>query len=174
MLDNLSAREKIIVTGGGALAALLLLWALFLEPAARERKETAQKIETKKNELAQSKELARKVMEAKSRFGALETRLAAAEGPSLISVVENLAKSSGIKSNVTTMEPQPPTELDRYLESSVNIKMEKVSLSGLIDFLTIASRQSVYLRMKRVSIKPQFQNPDLLDAGITICWYERK
>lgn len=174
MLANMSPRERTAAIGGGALAILILLWATVADPIAKGRVALAQKIESKKREIVEVRELSGKLLAVKGRFGALERRMAERGGPSLLSVVESAANAARVKERAASMEPQPPAEVEGYMESSVALKMDKIGLGGLVDFLKEVAAQKTFIRVKRISVKPLFENPDLLDVSLTLCWYERK
>jgi len=174
ILENMSPRDRLSAMGGGAALALILLWAFVVDPMAKGRTVLAQKIEAKKQEIADTRDLARKLAAARSRFGALERRMAQREGSSLLSVVEAAAASAGVKESMSSIEPQAPVEVEGYMESSVSVKMEKIGLGGLVDFLKEVAAGRTFIRVKRASIKPLFENPDLLDVSLILCWYERK
>ena len=160
--------------GGGAVIVLMLLWAFVVDPLAKGRTALAQKIETKKQEISDTRDLARKIAAARARFGALEARMAQPGGPSLLSVVESAAASAGVAESMASIEPQAPVEVEGYMESSVSVKMEKIGLGGLVDFLKEVAAQRTFIRVKRASIKPLFENPNLLDASLILCWYEKR
>ena len=173
-LNSMNPREKIMVIGGGAMAVIILLWALVIDPTVKGRVELAGKIETKKDEIVQTRQTAAKISLARLRFGALERRMPASGGPSLLSVMEGVTISSGVNENVASMEPQPPADVEGYTESSIAMRIEKIPLSGLVALLGQTTGQKTYIRLKRITIKPLYENPDLLDVALTVSWYERK
>ncbi|MDH4185113.1 MAG: hypothetical protein OEV92_12875, partial [Nitrospinota bacterium] len=64
--------------------------------------------------------------------------------------------------------------VEGYKENSVALKIEKIPLGGLVDFLNALGAQKLYIRVKRISIKPLYENPDLLDVSLTLAWYQGK
>jgi len=172
-LNSMNSRERVMVVGGGALAAVILMWAMIIDPTVKGRAELAARIETKKKEIVEVRELARKISLARIKFGALERRMPEPGGSSLLSTMESIATESGIKESVASMEPQPQMEVEGYSESSVAMRMEKVKLKELVGFLNEVGRRKSYIRVKRLTIKPLYEDPDLLEVKLTVSWYER-
>ncbi|MDH5510665.1 MAG: type II secretion system protein M [Nitrospinota bacterium] len=172
-LDNMNSRERAMVVGGGALALVILFWAMVIDPTVKGRSELASRIETKKKEIVEVRELARKISLSRIKFGALERRMPEPGGSSLLSTMETIATESGIKDGVASMEPQPQVEVEGYSENSVAMRMEKIRLKELVGFLNEVGRRKSYIRVKRLSIKPLYEDPDLLEVKLTVSWYER-
>ncbi|MDH5678955.1 MAG: type II secretion system protein M [Nitrospinota bacterium] len=172
IIKQMNSRERAMVIGGGSLALVILFWAWIIDPSIKGRMELATRIESKKQEILELRQLSRKISVANHRFGAIKRRMSQPGGPSLLSVIENISSSSGIKESVVSMEPQPSEKLKGFNESSVALKIEKITLRQLVELLKEAAKNETYIRMKRISIKPLYEDPDYLDVALTVSWYE--
>jgi len=172
-LLNISSREKAMIAAAVALVAVAVGWIGVYEPAVERRAILLRKIEARKAELAEVTGLAQKYDGLKRRFDALDRRLGAQEaGYSPLASMESLASRAGLKENMVSMAPQPVIPLEGYRETPVELKLEKVTLPRLVGFLLSVRNSPRYLRVKRASIKPRYENPDWLDVSLTISGYE--
>lgn len=172
-LNNVSAREKTALAVAGLFVAVTALWVGVYEPAVEKRSSMRKKIETKSVEVEESRALVRKISAIKGEMARFDTRLSGKPaGFSVITEMENLAQSSGARENVVSMTPQRPAELGGYRESGVELVLEKTTLPKLLRLLQAMRDSQGLLRVKRMTIKPQYKDPSLLDVSITVAGYE--
>lgn len=173
MTRNISHRERLLLAVTVAVVVVTGLWVGAIEPAVERRETLERKIETKRSELAEVRALAVKHAVIKERFDRFRDRIAAQPaGHSPLSYMESLAASAGVKDNIISMVPQPGEIMEGFRESPVSVKLEKVTLGRLVSFLKAAREGGIYLRVKRVSIKPQYEDPELLNVTLLIAGYE--
>jgi general secretion pathway protein M len=172
-LNNASEREKMALIVAAFFVAVTILWVGVYEPAVEKRASMRKKMETKTLEVAESKALARTISTLKGEIARFDTRLAAKPaGYSVITEMETLAQSSGARENVVSMTPQRPAELGGYRESGVELTLEKTTLPKLLRMLQAMRDSHGLLRVKRMTIKPQYKDPSLLDVSMTVAGYE--
>ncbi len=173
MLKNMNARERLMVTAAGVIIAVTIGWLGVLEPAMERRATLIMKIETKKKEKQEVAALAQKYLAIERRLSRFESKLKAQPGGfSSLAVMESMAASAGLKENVVSMNPQPSIETEGYRESMVALKLEKVELFRLVAFLESIHDSKIYFRIKRISIKPQYENPEWLNVSLSVSGYE--
>lgn len=173
MIKGMNERERLMVIVAGIFIFVTVGWLGVWEPAVERREALVVKIEAKKKEKLMVEALAAKLRGAKLLFGRLEMKLRSQEGGfSPLGVMENMAAAAGLKENVVSMTPQPPVEIEGYVEALIALKLEKVELSQLVAFLKLVQNSKNYLRVKRVSIKPQYENPEWLNVSLSISGYE--
>jgi type II secretory pathway component PulM len=173
MIKGMNERERILVIAAGIFIFITVGWLGVLEPTVERRDALVLKIEAKKKEKQAVDALAARFHSAKLRFRRLEMKLKSqGVGFSPLGVMENMAASAGLKENVVSMNPQPQVEIEGYMESLIALKLEKVELSKLVTFLKLIQNSENYLRVKRVSIKPQYENPEWLTVSLSITGYE--
>jgi general secretion pathway protein M len=171
--NNVSAREKTTLSAAAIFVTATALWVGVYEPAVEKRVAMRKKIETKTAEIEEARALARTIAGLKDDMARFEARLAAKPaGFSVITEMESLAQSSGARENVVSMTPQRPVELGGYRESAVELALEKTTLSKLLRLLQSMRDSHGLTRVKRVTIKPQYKDPSLLDVSMTVAGYE--
>lgn len=172
-IDQLSSREKNALAILAAFISVTFLWFGVYEPAIDKRDTLIRKIEIKKNELIEARALADALVEQKADFSAFITRLNKQEaGSAPLSEVEALAVAAGIRESITNMSPSPPVMMDKFSETRLEIKMRGISLASLIDFLESLKGSKSEARVNRITIKPQFKDPSLLNLSLTLAFYE--
>lgn len=173
-LSGISARERAALAVAAFFVVGTALWAGVYEPAVEKRAALRKKIATKTVEIEESKTLAREIADMKSQTARFDARLTARpSGFSVITEMENLSQSSGIRENVVSMTPQRPADVAGYKESAVELVMEKTPLSKLLRLLESMRDSQGILRVKRITIKPQYKDPSLLDVAMTVAGYEK-
>lgn len=172
-LNNMSSREKMTLSVAAVFITATILWVGVYEPAVEKRVAMRKKIETKTAEAAEGRALARTIMGLKDEMARFEARLAGRPaGFSVITEMETLAQSSGARENVVSMTPQRPAELGGYRESAVELTLEKTTLPKMLRLLQAMKDSHGLLRVKRLTIKPQYKDPSLLDVSMTVAGYE--
>jgi len=172
-LTNVSAREKTALALAVFFVAATALWIGVYEPAVEKRSAMMKKIAVKTAEVEESRALARSISALRGDMARFDSRLAGRPpGFSVITEMETLAQSSGARENVVSMTPQRPAELGGYKESGVELTMEKTTLPKLLRMLQAMRDSHGMLRVKRLTVKPQYKDPSLLDVSMTVAGYE--
>jgi len=169
MLKNITPRERMMLAAVIAVLAVTFAWLGVYEPLVADRQTLKRKIAAKKRELGEVEALALKVIGIKERFARLGEKIKDGQNnASAVSSMEALASSAGIGGNIVSMSPIPSVEIEGYKESVVDMKMEKVSLVQLKTFLESMMRSPGVMRVKRISIKPQFEDASVLDVSVSV------
>jgi hypothetical protein len=172
-LNNVSAREKTALALAAFFVAATVLWVGVYEPAVEKRSAMRKKIVTKMTEVEESRALARTISGLRGDMARFDARLAGRPpGFSVITEMETLAQSSGARENIVSMTPQRPAELGGYKESGVELTMEKTTLPKLLRMLQSMRDSHGLLTVKRLTVKPQYKDPSLLDVSMTVAGYE--
>ena len=91
-----------------------------------------------------------------------------------LSFLEENAAKNRIKDKIAFIRPLTPQEHQSlYREVPVEVKVQKVTLSQIIPFLSALEKGPHHVRIKRLSIKTQFSNPDLVDVTFLVLSYEK-
>lgn len=172
-LNNVSARDKMALAVAVVFVAVTTLWLGVYEPAVEKRSAMRKKIVTKTTEVEEARALARTISGLRGDMARFDTRLAGRPtGFSVITEMETLAQSSGARENIVSMTPQRPAELGGYKESGVELTMEKTTLPKLLRLLQAMRDSHGLIRVKRLTVKPQYKDPSLLDVSMTVAGYE--
>jgi len=82
--------------------------------------------------------------------------------------LESLIEECGLAKNVATMKQQVLPIDSNYSETIVEVRLEKLSLDRLVNFLWRIESSQVLARTKSLYIKRNATNKDLLDSVLEI------
>ncbi|VAX17498.1 hypothetical protein MNBD_NITROSPINAE04-954 [hydrothermal vent metagenome] len=171
-LKSMSQRESLMTLSAGVFVAVIILWLGVYEPMATRKEVLKRKIKVKSEELLEVSALSGRIVTEKRHLERFESALKKQpEGFSSLARMENLATKAGMRKNITSMSPQASTDIGGYKESSINIKVEKVSLPQLVMFLESMRGSGSILRIKRISIKPKYEDASILDVSMSVASY---
>ena len=95
-------------------------------------------------------------------------------GFSLFSFLEQQADTVRVKNRVTYMKPST-IDLDEGLqESAVEMKLERITLRQLIDFLDKVESVDKVVLVKRLAVQKNKKDNNVLDVVATIVTFEKK
>lgn len=169
---KLSLREKFIVFGGLALVLAAAFWAMVYDPVTAKVSLLDKKLDYERKRYAQLSSMSKKMTSLNAALKVAEKRVDRGDNFSILSHLEVLANSQGLKAHVVQMKPKAGQNTRHFKESVVEIKMEKVTLPQMTGYLHEVENGREPLRIKDLRIKPRFDNPDLLDANVDIASYQ--
>ncbi len=173
-LIRLSTREKWMLGGGGLVALFLILYFMMVDPTLERMAQLDRLIPRKEQDLSELLKLKQEYQSISDEIEAIEKRLPAEGIFSPLSFLEENAAKNRIKNNIAFIRPlTSQAHKSRYREMPVEVKFEKVTLSQIIPFLSALENGPHPLRIKRISMKTQFSNADLLDVTFLVLSYEK-
>jgi type II secretory pathway component PulM len=167
-----SWREQLVLGWGAVTVIGLLLYMLAIDPLLQRMAMLDRLIPQKQKELEQLNRL-------REEYGRLKGQVDAdvrsmGTNFSLTTFVEKTVLEQVGKSHLAGIKPQPEMPFEQYKEVAVEVRLEQVQLGQIVSFLSGLEQASQRLRVKRLEIKSRFNEPDLLDAAITIAVYQLK
>ena len=165
--DSLSSREQLMVLSMfGALFVMVIGIGGYLiqqDLVARERRIEAK---TKKLEEAASlrSDYQRRLREQKR----VASQVKRNNNVRLLSYLEKLSQQSNVTLKNASERPGESTGSDLVKEEAAEVKISNVSLDRLHDFLKRIEEGNALVKVRRLRIKTRFDNPEMLDAVITV------
>lgn len=109
----------------------------------------------------------------KVKLSAIESQMKSGFDTSISTTLENIASQTGVKENVDSLKERPLIPSEIYDESSVDVRVSKLTLDQLVDFLyKIESERARVLRIKQLHAKPRYDNKKLMDASFTVSTFK--
>jgi general secretion pathway protein M len=167
-----SWREQLVLGWGAVIVIGLLLYMLAIDPLLQRMAMLDRLIPQKQRELEQLNRLREDYGRLKGQVDA-DVRSMGTDF-SLTTFVEKTVLEQVGKSHLAGIKPQPDMPFEHYKEVAVEVRLEQVQLGQIVSFLSGLEQASQRLRVKRLEIKSRFNEPDLLDAAITIAVYQLK
>lgn len=169
---RLSPREQLFVGGGAAAAVAVGFWLWVWAPVREHVDLLERRVEAKRAELRETRELAAHFERLRSRIEGIEAHLRRSRDFSILSYLEALAKRQQVQDRIVQMKPKTGESTRHYRENAVEIRMEKIRLPDLVRYLHQVESSPELLRVKQIQIRPRFDDPDLLDVRFQVAAYE--
>jgi general secretion pathway protein M len=171
---NLSQRDQRVLIAAGAFLVLIILY-LAVDSVLQGYDRLEAQIASKTGEVEKLTLLREQYMEAHKQLADIKAKLDQMEkGFSLLSFIEDLANKENIRENIGSVKPKKIPLNDSYDENIVELNMDNVSLSKLVDFIYKVENSGHLLKVKRLRIKTRYDNPDLLNVTLQVTTYNRK
>ncbi len=173
--DRLGKREKIFISAGTVFVVCFIVFQGIISPYLEARQTLERSLMRKEQEVLDMAILQKEYLELKSRQSGVVEKLKLRNPQfSLFSYLEKQASAVKVKDRVTYMKPSNTELDDGYLESVVEMKMEEVTLTQLVDFLVQVESEEDVVVIKRIAIQKNKRTDDLLDVVISIFTIEKK
>lgn len=176
LLSQLNKRERFILMIGGLIILGFGLWSLARLPLwyLDQMKTLERLIPQKQQERVTLSQLRQEYVGLKAQIGTLEDRIAEDRGFSLLSYLESLANTLAVRPNIAHMRPQPPTEIDRYREVGVEIKVDNITLEQVVQLLSSLETSPHLIKIKNLRLRTRFADPRFMDVTFLATTYEEK
>jgi len=173
---RLAKREQIMVAGLIAGIVLLLLFTLLFSPLLDSRERLQKSILKKQTELHNIQALQQEYRALKQHSGDIRQGLTKRpESFTLFSFIEQQASMVGIKENINYLKPSEVESEGPLRESRVDMKLQKISLKNLVDFLKAVESIENVVSITRISIQEHGKDQDSLNAVIQlVTFYNRE
>jgi general secretion pathway protein M len=173
--SNLSARERWLVLGAVVFVGLALIFALIVNPALEKKQRYIRMALDKRQDLAQFREYASEYRSLQSSLAEIEKKVASSSSDtSLLAAMESNARKLGLAERIASMKPFT-SELDSgMVQSSVEMRVEKIDLKGLVEFMEAIETGPNMAVTTRLRIKTRFDDPALIDTTILVTTLETR
>lgn len=165
---GLGPREQIIAAVGVGLVALLLIILPISCASSKLGKMRSQISDHEKN----VSKVVDKITEYKTvqaKMDRVQKGIRPKSQVQLTTRLESLATQSGIGNNIDSLKEKPGTPGEDYEEVVVDVRMSKLSLSQVIEFLYgIESQKDLALKVSRLQIRPRYDNRTQFDVNFEV------
>ena len=169
-----SQREQRLLVGCAIFVSVFCLWwaidTILSNYNALDTKIAVNQEELKKIDLLRSQH-----METKRQLDAVKKKIKQMPRDfSVISYIEKLADEENIRENIGSQKPKKPSLNDNYEENSVEIQMNNIKLSKLVNFIHKIENSGHLLKVKRLRMKTRYDDRDLLSVTMMVTTYKEK
>ena len=170
MAIHLSRREKYAVVIGAGFICLFVFVQFILFPYFDKRERLTRALQVKTKMLEDMRVL-------KSEYDAIQKSADVSkihlsgreEGFTLFSFLDKLAGQTGVKEHITYMKPSISGRKESpYKTSSVEMKLQAVSMEQLTAYLYMVETSKNMIRIKRISISKTGKNEGFIDAVLQV------
>ncbi|WP_136806699.1 type II secretion system protein GspM [Desulfosediminicola flagellatus] len=169
-VDDMSARERLLVLGAGLAILGVLFYHFILSPYIEARHRLIKSVELQERELVEIQLLKQEYSELRIEEGGIKANLAKrAKGFTLFTFLDQQAEKSQVKELIKYMKPSVISAEGGSLEESVvELKLQDVTLEQLVRFLNLTESEKNVVSIKRLSIQVSAKKQGYLDVILQI------
>jgi general secretion pathway protein M len=165
--DKLSKRQQLTIAGGSGLVLVMLLIQTIFLPFMEAKKTVNQSIRNNEKTLADMMLLAKDYQILKRQGGRIQQALVRRPPNfSLFSHLEKIAGDAGVKANIKSINAGKGNISGPYEELPVDIRLEKITLRQLTDFLYLLELPQELIRVKKIALAKMPESPEYLSAQV--------
>jgi general secretion pathway protein M len=172
---KLEKRERGIILAGLGFLLCLALFHFVVSPLALARQQMGKAVVQKQADLKKIEQLQAEYHKLRDQSLDIQKKIAGRNPAfTLFSFVEEQAAKAQVKGQVRSMTPSSSEGEGPLQESRVDLKLEQVSLSQLVDFLQAVESPGEAIIVKRISIQENSKTEGLLDIVMQIITFVKK
>lgn len=168
---GLTSREQtiaLIVAG----AILVLIVLLPVTVASRKLSSLEKDIDKANDQLREVVREIDRYQEIRGQLRVAEEKLMGGFDSSIATTMEALASRAGIGDRIDSLKEKPTAASDLFDELTVDVRLKRVGLKELIAYLhSIEQNPDKLLRLKKLEIKPRFDNKKQLNVSFSVSTY---
>ncbi len=169
--DNLSLRERTLLSVAGGALALVLFTLLIVNPVFSATGNSRARMSTAEQQLQSMLRLRREHDEVSARLRATEARIRKnKERRNILSLLEAMASKANV--NIDSIEERQASDDDQYRETRVEVSLKNVTISQIVNYLHNVESSERLFSVKGLRIKTRPDKPDLLDVNFTVSAFE--
>ena len=166
---KLGRREKILVSLAACCIAVFVLFQFIIFPFFDRREVIGRGIEAKRDGLKEIVKLRSEYESYKRGADGIQRYLRSRmKSFTLFSFLEQAAGKARVKDHIKYMKPSASRTSGRFKESMVEMKLDKISLKQLVDYLYLIESPKNIVSIKRISIRDSKSAPGYLDAVMQV------
>lgn len=170
---KLNERQRYYLIGGFVFVVIVLILEFAVFPFWEAKDKIRKSITTNQKKLNEIIQLDAEFARQEAIIVKIKTAMAARPADfSLFSYVEKKAVQASVKGNIKNMSSSRGVQTVNYEESLVDIKLDKVTIKQLMDFLYYAESPTELVQIKRITINKMKESPEYLTAQLQMASYQ--
>ena len=172
--DRLESRERLFLLLGVVFVVCFLIFQLVITPYLEARQILERSLQRRQNELLEMSILQKEYQDLMQRQGVITRRIEQRSPQfSLFSFLEQQTTAVKVRNRVTSMKPATTELEDGLEESSVEIKLDGITLKQLVDFLVRVESEENVILVKRLAVQKNQKESDLLDVVMNVVTFNK-
>ena len=175
LLRRLSERERVLVIAAALFISGSILYGFIVDPLLASQRRYEDLARREREDLARFRMLAMDYRKMDSSMKSLENRVSAGtSGTSLLAAMEAEARKLGLGNRIASMKPTSSDLDSGMVETSVEMRIEKVNLGEVVELLGAIEGGTLTARTGRLRMKTRFDDPQLLDVTLLVTALETR
>ncbi len=166
---QLAKREKYLVTLAVIIIVLGAVIQFVFTPFLEKKELYKNNVTAKQNNLQEMVALREEYLLLEQDSDVLTQRLAQRpKNFTLFSFLEKAAGDAGVKENIKSMKPSASAGKGPFKESLVEMKLERITLGQMVDYLKLIESPEYLVNIKRLSIQSNKKETQFLDVVLQV------
>ena len=171
-----SERERLFLLVGGLVLVLTTVFLTVVDPLLEYSDRLDRQVTRKTRALTTLTSLRSDYSETQARLEYVEQRLATL-GPgnrSLLAILEEATQRAHVRERIASMQPHVSPAAQGYRESSVELRLDDITWPQLLGLLLKLEEPQGLTQVKRLQVRPRYDQPHLLNVTFLVSTYERE
>jgi len=171
--NKLEPKQRALVILAAAFVAGALILEILIFPFWEEKSRLEKSIQSNRKKIAELKKLDETFAAQQEKISAIRRNLAARGSDfSLFSYLEQQAAQAGVRGNIKQMNSTKGLSSAAFEESLIDLKLEKITIKQLADFLSVAESPTALVRVKKISVAKMKDTPEYLSAQLQVSSFQ--
>jgi len=132
-----------------------------------------EKLASRHKEIAKVTRLLNQYNVANRRQNLLERNIGRQQSNfTIFTFLESQASLLGIRDEINSMKEKPTPVNDKFKETAVEVKLQKITLSQLVNYLYNIENSPHLIRIKSLKVAPRYDNAQYLDVTFQVSTFE--
>jgi general secretion pathway protein M len=171
--DKLDEKQRYLLVGAGAIILVALILELAVFPFWEARTKLSKSIQTSQKKLSEMRMLDADFTSQEVAIMKLKQAMAArGAGFTLFSFLEKKATLANVRGRIKQMNSAKGIQTAAMEESLIDMKLEKITVKQLTDFLYNVESPADLVTIKKISITKMKESPEYLNAQLQISTFQ--
>jgi hypothetical protein len=167
--DRLDKKQRYYVAGAAAFVVIVLILEFGIFPFGEAKENIRQSISANQKRLNEMIKLDEEFVQQEAKIAWIKRAMAARPADfSLFAYLERKAAQAGVRGNIKNMNSARGTQTANYEESFVDIRLDKITIKQLTDFLYYAESPTDQVKIRKIAVNKMKESPEYLSAQVQV------
>ena len=171
--EKLDANQKKLIAGAGILVLIALILEMAVFPFWEAKTKLTKAIQSNQKKLTELNRLDAEFTLQAASMARIKSALASRGADfSLFAYLEKKATQANVRGRIKQMNSSPGVKSISLEESLIDMKLEKITIKQLTDFLYYVESPVDLVKVKKITINKMKESPEYLNAQLQISSFQ--
>jgi general secretion pathway protein M len=171
--NKLDAKQRNLAMGAAGVVLIVLIMGIAVFPFLDAKEKLAKAIKINQKKLSEINQLSAEFTSLEAKTSAIRNTVSSrGAGFTLFSYLEKKATQANVRGRIKYMNSSKGTQSPSFEESLIDMKLEKITIKQLTDFLYYAESPADLVRIKKITINKMKESPEYLNAQLQISSFQ--
>jgi len=168
LFGTISIRDKLLIFITIIVLVVFIIYQFVALPLSEKKRGLITEEQKYREELKRLREVGGQFVEYKHKYDSLKNMLEKKKGNSVLTYLDNMSQSAGIRENIDYIKPSGTVEDKNLIKNIVEIKVDAVVVNDLVKFMNKIENGRDGLLVYSIRLKPFFKDRSKTDAIVRI------